>query len=633
MTSTNKGKSNHSKRLMQSLFLVPTKEQVEMRERLDKELHSETNFYRKAAQKIEDFEVESNSLVKSCESPTKANPSSFTEINALKRADTARKNKARKRTKAKQKFSVWGRDNEIRAYSLKQFRENFVGCPEPISLESRKTYTNKDYLESLAQPQNSLSADSKVVVRLYNQDWSGKYRFGLETGALGARIAPPETNGERKTDELTKNATKNILESGAYLSACRGGYTTFLTLTFDDEAREKLTNEETTIGKEVSRFFDGAQKAYQRGMNLTYWEDGTGDFIDYDGKGKKVSFSLPMICPELVYPRLPTGEIKQIPTLEECEPYNFRKHIECDYLEEDAVYGQTDYMWVAECPLNDDGEPNPHVHIMMRWNVEKKHFRAWAERLEELWGHGFAKLERIKTPQAASNYLLKAVGYMTKGAKENQGTIKGNRYNISASARAPKWECIGEFFADNFLAILGELREKLQRKKAKILSQKIACTQEHDWTKAEISKQTNINKKSFSDKRLAYIESLKKSLLDGDKAIKECGNQLGELPFINEFAIGNLDQKQADSFLHWAMRERFWNNGVENNEQAKFSRLKQQTADAVRNLRSHWRMAEHLMFTQELTWQWAEHDSNFEAVCTKQNLILDEKGNQWELVV
>ncbi|MBV1842593.1 hypothetical protein KSX29_18515, partial [Photobacterium ganghwense] len=56
------------------------------------------------------------------------------------------------------------------------------------------------------------------------------------------------------------------------------------------------------------------------------------------------------------------------------------------------------YIWVAECPANDDGEPNPHVHVLLNWAVPQNLFPAWALRLESLWGKGFAHLERIKKP-------------------------------------------------------------------------------------------------------------------------------------------------------------------------------------------------------------------------------------------
>lgn len=120
-----------------------------------------------------------------------------------------------------------------------------------------------------------------------------------------------------------------------------------------------------------------------------------------------------------------------------------------------------DYLWVAEAPYqtakcwrqdvdappvaDEHGEmmTNPHLHLMMRWRVPYRHFRAWARRLERLWGHGFAHLEKIKDPQKAGSYVAKAAGYLCKAqGKSDQGEIRGNRYSISRRARAPGWmEC------------------------------------------------------------------------------------------------------------------------------------------------------------------------------------------------
>jgi len=95
------------------------------------------------------------------------------------------------------------------------------------------------------------------------------------------------------------------------------------------------------------------------------------------------------------------------------------------------------------------GEPNPHVHMLMRWRVDYRVFKAWSARIENLWGMGFAHLEKIKDGNAAAAYMMKAAGYLTKG-KENengepsQGIVRGNRYGISKEARAPDWVTVSE---------------------------------------------------------------------------------------------------------------------------------------------------------------------------------------------
>jgi hypothetical protein len=101
---------------------------------------------------------------------------------------------------------------------------------------------------------------------------------------------------------------------------------------------------------------------------------------------------------------------------------------------------------VAENPDRIDEETgevmgeNPHLHLLMNWRVDYRHFDAWAKRLEKLWGNGFAHLEKLKDPSKAGSYVAKAAGYLSKAqGKNDQGKIRGNRYGISSQARAPGW--------------------------------------------------------------------------------------------------------------------------------------------------------------------------------------------------
>ena len=112
------------------------------------------------------------------------------------------------------------------------------------------------------------------------------------------------------------------------------------------------------------------------------------------------------------------------------------------------------YCWVAENPQNDAGEDNPHLHVLMSWRVPFAVFDAWAKRIEGIWGQGFAHLEKIKDPEQAGAYMAKAAGYMTKAqGATDQGEIRGNRYGISADARAPEWALVGRYE----LGIMGHL--------------------------------------------------------------------------------------------------------------------------------------------------------------------------------
>lgn len=66
----------------------------------------------------------------------------------------------------------------------------------------------------------------------------------------------------------------------------------------------------------------------------------------------------------------------------------------------------------------------------------RQDFREYAEYVESVWGHGTVHQERLRDPRAAAAYLLKAVGYVSKGTQSGQGTIVGNRYGMSQSLRA-----------------------------------------------------------------------------------------------------------------------------------------------------------------------------------------------------
>lgn len=98
------------------------------------------------------------------------------------------------------------------------------------------------------------------------------------------------------------------------------------------------------------------------------------------------------------------------------------------------------YIWVAE----NKGEANPHVHMLLNYRVARKDFETFAAHIEALWGHGFAHIERVREPQRAGRYILKALGYTMKGAEDGQGTVIGNRFGISRKI-LPKYETVNLF--------------------------------------------------------------------------------------------------------------------------------------------------------------------------------------------
>lgn len=253
-----------------------------------------------------------------------------------------------------------------------------------------------------------------------HREWSDEYRIRTQIQGTVGNL-PPEQAGIRATEILTERGARKIAESCEYMHLKRGGYTTFLTLTLDAEARERVANEETTVQNEVSRFFDGLQKMYQRGF----------EYVDEQGRVQEVAGS----------PKI------------------------------DGKRERLDYLWVAECPDTIDTESgevmgqNPHVHVLMRYRVPFQHFKAWSKRVESLWGQGFAHLEKIKDGEKAGAYMAKAAGYLCKAqGKTDQGTIRGNRYAISASARAPDWVCVGLYELGKMGFLIAEAAENFAEK-------------------------------------------------------------------------------------------------------------------------------------------------------------------------
>jgi len=210
------------------------------------------------------------------------------------------------------------------------------------------------------------------------KDWADEWR--LRTEVDGQNLHPPEQAGERISEMLSHRGASKIAESCAFMSVKHGGYKTFVTGTFNDATRDSIKTGATTIQKEVSRTMDALQKMYQRG-----WRSTTGERV--------------------------SGHAEGLP-----------------------------YCWVVEVPKNEQGEDNPHIHMLLGWRVEYKYFAEWSARIEALWGNGYFHLEKIKDSTCAGAYMAKAAGYLSKAQdNDTQGEVTGNRYGISSVARAPGW--------------------------------------------------------------------------------------------------------------------------------------------------------------------------------------------------
>ena len=450
-----------------------------------------------------------------------------------------------------------------------------------------------------------------ISMRLMHREWNETYKFQAVTETPSS-AAPAANTGERFSEKLTSRSVSKIFEAGAYTAICEGGFTTFLTLTFTKAQRlamfggmldgkdcltmganhpiiykrnmvtvhpkrgekkvwdpitdiggeywtkpskdtplPKVKNKggivagpycdlkqkpdqefvmektlDTTIGKEVSRFLDGAKKMYQRG-----WAADHTIMVDEDS-GQK-------------YCDLKTVKVP--------------KHVQPSDVGPTTIPANFHYIWVAECPANEDGEPNPHVHILLRWSVPEHLFSAWAKRLEKLWGHGFAKLERIRKPKAAGSYIIKAVGYAAKGENADQGLIKGNRYNIAKCSRAPAWETIASFEADNMTAIIKELGYKLEQWKKPIQRQvrKLQAAKAQTIKAKSIALKQN-KPEDFQNKLYQRIIRLEKQAEKLNQTLKSRGVHVSS---DNRFCItfeGEEAKEKVDKFMLWAAGARGW---------------------------------------------------------------------------
>lgn len=219
-----------------------------------------------------------------------------------------------------------------------------------------------------------------IEFREWSEEWRVRTTAECTSGSL-----PPDQNGERESIMLSERGAKKIAESCEFMHLQNGGFKTFVTGTFSQEKRDEIASGKTTIQKEVSRAMDALQKMYQRG-----WTTPDGERV--------------------------AGHSESLP-----------------------------YLWVVEVPKNEEGEDNPHIHMLLGWRVEYRHFKPWAARIEKIWGNGYFHLEKIKDSECAGAYMAKAAGYLTKAQDApDQGLVRGNRYGISETARAPDWVTVSK---------------------------------------------------------------------------------------------------------------------------------------------------------------------------------------------
>ncbi|CZF83162.1 rolling circle replication-associated protein [Grimontia marina] len=600
-----------------------------------------------------------NSLVQWRKSPTREQIYARNQLLHAEKADLAakpEKDRIRAKRERIRKWAALARTPKL-GENAKLIPPFAVAACAPITLDWQKNPVK-------CLQAHGFVVNAPVIAKLQHREWSNEWRIRV-TAQSRPSEAPPTQAGDRLTKHLTQSSVSKIITSGAYVQVLRGGFTTFTTLTFSQEQRERVLTPkpqsknrtkpgifgaivvmkpqgreplrlkaegaftwlddmgkegdlaavnpeeikqvgeddsgsplfdigapsiracgpyskvraftpDSTVGKEVSHFIDLAQKAYQRGWIPNYMPRRTKP---HQAKEKQAGEKCGRHIAAGPFTPIRKGDqkdkIKQNPR----------------WKNSNGKWKQTavplDYIWVAEMPANEDGEPNPHVHLLMRWEVPGTHFHAWAGRLEKMWGNGFAKLERIKHAKAGANYIVKAVGYTAKGGKENQGLIRGNRYSISQSARAEGFEDIMSWQADNMAAIIAECEEKLARTNA-----------HHDGAASraqmKLKKQKKIHQitkksKKFTEeereKRLSEIKvkmaTLDEEILAAQQAKRERGvfaSGHWQITFTGSNATHNLD-----NFLGWAVNNRHWQANARNDYIKQ--ELEQAKEEAIINMR------------------------------------------------
>lgn len=115
---------------------------------------------------------------------------------------------------------------------------------------------------------------------------------------------------------------------------------------------------------------------------------------------------------------------------------SFSQTFRNQYPSGDYRRGQFAYVWVAENPLSETGE-NPHIHLLTNFTVPRDEFDEFAAATERRWRLGTVHLELLRKPAAAAAYMMKAVGYVSKGREADRAPepVWGRRWGCSANVR------------------------------------------------------------------------------------------------------------------------------------------------------------------------------------------------------
>lgn len=530
-------------------------------------------------------EAERHRLVEAAKCPTQKKGAE----SDLEKAAKAAKQRQREARQRRAESSRWLED---------LVNEKFKDQPErkAAELENLRVMSEREHEAGRAKrtirPENDRKPAGDVAcwTVITKRDWSGEYR--IRTAVDMPAQLPPEQAGNRITKSLSEAGARKIADSCQFMHLKNGGYRTFLTLTFDEESRSKVeireaagpfveldanlkakgiekndagrlsalwvggvevrpqspvkyldetadgafcpvltvgngalawaTGQEgddvtySTIQKEVGRFFDGINKMRQRGWKAEKaypW----GKVACYEKEGKAVGEKPSKVIGIKGFLADKKIKLQRLPVR---------------------------YCWVVENPLNERGQRNPHVHVLMDWRVKYSAFASWADRLESIWGQGFANLEKIKDSSVAGGYMAKAAGYLSKANGESdQGPVRGNRYGISQLSRAPDWACIGRYP----LHIMGHLIKDV-----------------HDYFTAcygqQFAKRKQLNEKSTalrSELKAATDENQKKQIKGVrqriGKALAGVRAQINELPAVaSKYQLLIKSERAFFDFIMWA---------------------------------------------------------------------------------
>ena len=203
---------------------------------------------------------------------------------------------------------------------------------------------------------------------------------------------------------------------------------------------------------------------------------------------------------------------------------------------------------MVEIPENDSGEMNPHVHMMLGWSVDYKHFQPWRKRIEAIWGNGYFHLEKINDPLCAGAYMAKAAGYITKAnGQSDQGEVKGNRYAISRAARAPEWYTIGEFEMGVMGSLIREIHDNIMDKHAALFYERKRLNELRETTRTTAKKHQDKNNGKYPFWAKRQLEKIGSQLMN----VRE---KINSLPIrATKYQLILKGQSTFNRFLGWSM--------------------------------------------------------------------------------